>query len=585
MRSFAGLGLALINRRINLLCFIAGALFAVIESAQAAPGALVPPEVQAETQALEDRFNSAIADECPGKSCFPAGCEALRYRTLDQAQNASLPGLDMTDDAPAAAATSVQYKLESARCEFAFEPSLSAEAVASLRQRLMEKTRRAGLALTLASRKLMPAVAAIEAARSASAAPKALVEAPSTLQTMAPGMNRALPFAATILLATIGGLALIWAYRRLGMPKPVASVSPRDSEMTEISEDERLALAAIEDKQKNLNEIFLSHPEVRSAAFAPIVDEGNADELCLALRCFGAEALSDFSRQDEHAEIFAVVRKRYAQGPEVGDSVAQLAFLQKVERLATLAKLGRGEPTLSEEFAFLKFLAPDEFATLARDLTQDELIAVLSFAPAELRAHCLRAWPAAVADAYASRIAENGRAPEHSMRAVARRLKEHYESHRSEIKQARVDQLPLLEQLINALDPVGRKRVLSKLRADQPRLYDRVLSEALFDGALVGASEALLSEAFLTLTPEESAAYLRGNAERLAILPKLKAPLAASIRSRMATRTIGLGLDFVDSDGSEAGRARDKLSAIIKQKASNGDLNLRRLNEAFTGLV
>ena len=93
----------------------------------------IPPDVEGQARVLEAKFNSVLESECAGNLCTPVGCEVTSFHTLDEKQNSSLPGLDVGDEV----AGELQYKLASLRCEFAYEPSLSNEAVNVLRQRVI----------------------------------------------------------------------------------------------------------------------------------------------------------------------------------------------------------------------------------------------------------------------------------------------------------------------------------------------------------------------------------------------------------------------------------------------------------------
>ena len=90
----------------------------------------------------------------------------------------------------------------------------------------------------------------------------------------------------------------------------------------------------------------------------------------------------------------------------------------------------------------------------------------------------------------------------------------------------------------------------------------------------------MLNDLFLTLTPDEAAAYLHTHPDRLALLGKLKVPLAQSIRNRieMLQPAFGSGLTFIEGPQSE--KARAKVTDILKAKSHKGEINLRGINES-----
>lgn len=566
--------------QIRTAVWLFGLLLAIVSFlslGRAQANTAIPPEVQNQAQSIEGRFQSVIAEECASRLCTPVGCEVTAFKTLDEKQASSLPGLDESDEV----ATDLQYKLSAMRCEFAYEPILSSDAVTSLRQRVADKVRTVGVALNVQGRKLSAANPLLKESKDAAAPPPATPPAESSF---AKGFGEALPGLLLALAITAGLLALIWGFRRLGKPKPVAVETERPEVEVATESNEPTAFAIVNKKERIL-ESLSANPQVTAAALEPIVAKGDVSEICRVLKQFGPAPLSYFAQKSEYRDLFAAVHKRYEEADEEQSNTELNDFFDKLERLLALAQLGRPESALQDDLAFVKDLAPDEFAQLVGELSEDELMAVLSFVPASLRAHYLQSRDGRFVEAYAKHLLSYPRLSEQLLRRLARQMREQYNAKHAEIRKVSRDQIAQIEQLLNALNGPQRSHLFASLRKENPVVFERLLSEVPLDQALAHAPESVLNDLFLTLTPDEAAAYLRAHPDRQAVVAKLKIPLARVINERMGPvlKRVGTPLDFQEDETPLTVQARERVSEILKDKSVKGEVNLRRINEAVLG--
>jgi flagellar motor switch protein FliG len=524
----------------------------------------IPPDIEAQARSLEAKFSSVLEQECPKSICTPVGCEVTSFRTLDEKQNSSLPGLDSSDEVIAGP---LQYKLGSMRCEFAYEPSLANEALDSLRQRVADKVRIAGVSLNIQGRKLNSASPLFQKAEERAAA--------KTSEGLL--RNWALSACLLILVATAAILTLIWAVRRLGKEKPKEIVTIDPEEVVEAKADpNELNVFALINKKDEVSKALAS-PDLATEALRPLIEKGDVVEICRVLKHFGPAPLAGFANQVEYRDLLSEVHKQYAEKAPVEDNNALAVFLDKLERLIALAQLGRPEAPVNSGLDFVRDLAPDEFTTLVSDLEHDEIMAVLSFVPQKLRSHYLQSVGGSEVEAYARHVLLYPRLSEQLMRRLAHKLKERFASQHSAIKRVGRGEVQQIEGLLNTLDSNKRATLLSQLRAESPSLFERVTSEVLLDRALIYAPENVLNELFLSLSPEEGAAYLQEQPDREKLLAKLKAPLSASISRRFAMN----GFDFDEKENPLCQQARTKVNEVMREKSARGEISLKRINESF----
>lgn len=549
-------------------------------SAQAQEARQIPAEVESEAQDIEARFRSTLKQECPEELCTPVGCKVTSFRTLDEQQNSSLPGIDVGDEP----AVTLQHKLSALRCEFTFEPSLSETAVASLRQRLGDKVRLPGLSLLISGRKLSAASPLLQQVQKKG--PESPLAPPRTSYQ---ALVDVLPQLLLIIFATGALLILIWAFRRLGKPRPVvAAAENSEPTKTDVSPEENTVPQPsgfeLLNKKEHLSEVFEQNPEVAQAALDPLIQKGNVEEICLFLKNFGPKLLASYSQQAQHRELFAAVHQSYSEKSLSEDPGKLMQFFEKLERLLALAQLARPEIPVDVELGFLNDLGPDEFAQLTASFDTEELLALLSFVPSRIRNDYLQKRDPRFAEAFLQYVLKNPRLPEHLLRRLSVQLQEQYAARRSEIRKVQVDQRSQVEQLLNGLSPEHRRQLYTSLRRDDPALFDQLSSEVLLDRALVHVPESVLNDVFLTLGPEESAAFLQQHPDASEILQKLRSPLPQAIRNHFSLPP-NKGLDFLEDAGSSQQASRQKINQIMKEKSAKGEINLRKINESALGPI
>lgn len=187
------------------------------------PAVQIPPGVMAELKQLETRFESALAQDCPGETCFSQGCTYLAHETVDKPRDRSLPGL--ADKSAGPGSVAAQEYLKAARCEFSAEATLGQNVVEVIKQRLRRKLSAGFLTVTVVSRELpsIPQPTPEDTAAQGSPVPGAFE--PSELKSMPTETawlqfwNHILPhfwWMIGLLLLTFCVSLIIWSLRRLG---------------------------------------------------------------------------------------------------------------------------------------------------------------------------------------------------------------------------------------------------------------------------------------------------------------------------------------------------------------------------------
>ena len=189
----------------------------------------IPAPVLLELRTLESQFDQALFHDCAPERCVSKGCVYGDHVVVDMPRTTSLPGIEQAEGVGSVPA---QEYLTQARCDFAYEKSVSARDVLALTRRLEQRLSKGWLKVTVGKQVLEP----ISAALSESPPPKPEpVVAPKALPVAAPlppakweaGValrelwQHLLPHFAwmiAVVLGTLAALILIWAARRLGRP-------------------------------------------------------------------------------------------------------------------------------------------------------------------------------------------------------------------------------------------------------------------------------------------------------------------------------------------------------------------------------
>lgn len=182
----------------------------------------IPSEVLVELQQLENRFELALAADCPADVCYAKGCVWLDHAVADQPRASSMPGLGAEAGPDPVGA---QPYLTQAECSFAHEPSLDNATAQALVRRLQTRLTRGWTVVTV-DQEVLSALPVPEPP--AEVTPP--VEAPAEPEATVPEVwtaamarrelwNALLPhffWMTGIGLVTVAAVTLIWAGRRVG---------------------------------------------------------------------------------------------------------------------------------------------------------------------------------------------------------------------------------------------------------------------------------------------------------------------------------------------------------------------------------
>lgn len=204
---------------------LAQALLPPAPAAPVAPARQVPAEILVELRLLENRFELALAADCAAERCFSRGCTYLEHAIADQPKQTSLPGLG-EELGPGSVAP--QAWLTRAECSFAHEQAEQPGDVQALVRRLETRLSSGFTVVSVDHQALAALPPALRTAPASDApaapeppAPAAPAEpAPlSATEAQREAWETLLPHASWmlgILLGTLAGTVLIWAWRRVG---------------------------------------------------------------------------------------------------------------------------------------------------------------------------------------------------------------------------------------------------------------------------------------------------------------------------------------------------------------------------------
>src|SRR5690606_1378465 len=108
-----------------------------------------------------------------------------------------------------------------------------------------------------------------------------------------------------------------------------------------------------------------------------------------------------------------------------------------------------------------------------------------------------------------------------------------------------------------------------------PHLIGMVSPHIVLDSSLLAIPDDLLTEAFLSVSPEDGGAYLasfeEGETIRARLNPKLGASLAKHMTAENAAKT------------ARVERAREKIAEFVKRKDAEGLISLKKINMRILG--
>jgi len=190
------------------------------------PDRQIPPSVLAELRLLGNRFELALAADCDESRCFSKGCTYVSHAVTDRPPSTSLPGLG---NEPGPGAVEAQEYLTSARCSFAHEESVTPEDAKALTRRLRAKLSTGWTNVSITTQRLEPLPPHLqqpyepEPEAAAEEDPEEMPvedEEGFSLGTAARELWSSLlphmPWMFFIVLGTMAGATLIWAWRRVG---------------------------------------------------------------------------------------------------------------------------------------------------------------------------------------------------------------------------------------------------------------------------------------------------------------------------------------------------------------------------------
>ena len=522
----------------------------------------IPDIIRQQVMAIQDRFNTVLDEECPAGACFSVGCQSSRFETLDQTQSSSLPGLET--EGPAG---KVQYKLMSVLCEFTHEDSIGTTEIAALRQRLGQKVKSVGLTVQIQARALPPKYE------------EKIPEVENTIIPLTPQekvMMAFLPFLPWILIGLVlivGALVLIWAFRRLGKPvkrDPGQRTRTGDTGTAiEVAEPEPTANMLMSRLAQVRGELEADAALVEQTLKKHLIDE-NTEELCLFLKYFGPELLKGLKEKAEYHKILAALSEAYDSKEVVDSASITWKFLDRLERSMIAAKVRLDSQPLEDEFKFLMSAEIDEFIGILRDLSEPEAIAAVAYAPRRLRERFFASANPTFTAKFVEQVTKIDKMPDHFVREVARKLRKIYAEKGSDLRTIRVDKIPLLEQALNSLEGKDRIRLLVDIGKDNPNFLQSVAPNVFLDDALPMLADDILTEALLTISPQEAGAYLGGFNWGTGVLKRISPRLQDTIKPYMS-----------NSGGSNqvtVSSARKKIAEFVKEQDHMGKIDLRSLN-------
>jgi len=375
-------------------------------------------------------------------------------------------------------------------------------------------------------------------------------------------------------------MVVLWSIRRLGKAErrdPRARTRASDQSTTGLvstGEADPTPLMILT-RINQLKEEMRQDTKLVELALKKHLEERNFDELCLFLRHFGPDLLMPLKDRAEFKETLTELSKDFSERDFDSESIAELwKFLGRMERNLVSAKVRIESQPLEDEFGFLASVDVDEFLGLLREVSEQEALAAVAYAPARLRekffTHAAPAFTAKFVE-YLTRV---DRMPDNFVRGVARKLRQIYLDKGESLKTIRFDRVPLLEQALNAMEPDRRKELVAGLGKDSPAVLSSLAPVIFLDDSLPLMPDEVLTEAFLTLAPQEAGHYLASFEWSSKLIKRLNPRLQDSIMPYYSPKSVNPNL--VQS-------ARKKMANFIKVQDQRGVIDLKTLNTSIIG--
>ncbi len=527
-------------------------------------GVQIPSNIQQEIAATNDKFNQILEEECPTQGCFAVGCSVSRFGAADQVQGSSLPGLEETklDGKP-------QYRLEAVLCEFAYEPSIDPAELANLKQRVRQRVKNVGVELSIGTRPLTPKVDLDSKGSPKTDSPP--LPPPTILDQFVLRLIPFVPWFLLLILSTLVLLLILWGWRRVGRVEKRSS-SARTREMDrnlpaplEPEPSPHMLMRRVAQLSHSLGE----DPHLVEVTLKKYFEEKNYDELIHFVRHFGPELLSPFKIKPEFREALGVLSQKYSE-TDAGDAPSEIwGFLNRIERDMIAAKVRIDVEPLAENFQFLSTLGVDEFLGILREISEEEAIAAVSYAPRRLREQFFASANPTFTAKFVEHLTKVEKMSDSFVRDVAKKLREVHQVKGDSLRVVRRDTIPLFEEALNALDPDKRRQLLKDLSQANPAFLKSVAPVVFLDDSLPLLSDPILAEAMMLVTPEEASHYLAGFTWAPQVLGRLNPRLAEAIRKARFGNQV---------DSQIAWNAREKIAVFVKQQHLLGALDLIAIN-------
>lgn len=532
----------------------------VAQEGASAPAVQTPNSVLLEARSINDRFVQVLEEECPINICNAIGCEAVRFQTLDEAQDSSLPGLGTSEPQ----VKTLQYKLLSAKCEFTYEPTFDETKLASLRQRLMQRVRQGGVNIQLISRKLLP--------KESIAPPKPEKEAVQDLPAGELLMRTFVPFLpwlAILLIICASALAGVWLWRR---PKRSSHAVTLPGGTNGEDEETTVPATLLMERAASLRNTYKENPKLAELAIKPLLEGGDLDELCRMLKHFGPELLSPFKERGQFTSRLDELANRY-QSYKGDESPTEFwEFLERSDRRLTAAKVRISSDPLQDEFAFMDQMQVDELIGLLRDLTEAEGIAVVVNAPARLRTELFAKAGPRFVSTFIDYLTGHERLSDQFARAAIQKTRRIYEEKAAELRVVPLNRLPLFEEALNSLASSDRIKLMGEIQKTQPKVLSSMAPRIFLDASLNKIPDEILTEAFLQVSPRAAAAYIDSLSGEVEIMSRLKPRLQEAIRRYSGQDLLDLAL---------IKEARQIIAQYIKERDVAGSIDLGEINASL----
>lgn len=527
----------------------------------------IPKPVKGELSQLDQRFGVVLEEECPKNSCYPIGCRATRFETLDETQTASLPGLDESKQT-----AEPQYRLSSAVCEFTYEPEVAEQVIQTVRQRVRQRVKSVGVELSVNAKALDPK-AAVEEPQAAEEIPAPPQEPVTWQEALAARLVPFVPWFFAVIIGTMALLSILWGYRTIGRKSSKdSSDNPLElgGDLSPIYQEPEPSPSMLLHRISQLQHEFKSDGRLVDLTLRDRLSQQNFVELCLFLKVFGPDLLQVFRERPEWRDVLATLSQKYAEAePEMAPREVW-KFLDRLERDMIAAKVRIDSIPAEDEFRFLSALSEDELVALMNELNDDDVVVVLAHAPRKVKERIFAASSANMAAKFIERIARLKSMPDLIVRDVAKKVRQIHNEKGDAMRMVRIEAAPLIEDALHAVSPNGRMQLLRDLGQSVPGVFSSGSLPIFLDDALPHLPVEMVTEALLSVSPEEAGQYLAPYDWSGGLLDRLSPRLSEAIRQSMKRRA-ELSPELGDT-------ARVKIAAFVKKAHLNGQIDLASIN-------